>query len=80
MQAYSVYDREVGYCQGSPFITGMLLMQQVRGQSAAVTSVVMMMSLSHYCWLDCRATLQINTLGFSVQGYLSLVPKLSRVS
>jgi len=49
MKAYSVYDREVGYCQGSPFITGMLLMQQVRGQSAAVTSVVMMMSLSHYC-------------------------------
>ena len=49
MQAYSVYDREVGYCQGSPFITGMLLMQQVRSQSAAVTSVITMMSLSHYC-------------------------------
>ena len=27
LQAYSVYDREVGYCQGSPFITGLLLMQ-----------------------------------------------------
>ena len=27
LQAYSVYDREVGYCQGSPFIVGMLLMQ-----------------------------------------------------
>lgn len=27
VQAYSVFDREVGYCQGSPFITGLLLMQ-----------------------------------------------------
>lgn len=26
MQAYSVYDREVGYCQGSPFIAGVLLL------------------------------------------------------
>lgn len=30
MQAYSVYDREVGYCQGSPFIAGVLLLH-VRG-------------------------------------------------
>ncbi|XP_065916983.1 EVI5-like protein isoform X2 [Dysidea avara] len=29
LKAYSVYDREVGYCQGSPFIVGMLLMQQI---------------------------------------------------
>eukprot|EP00117_Sycon_ciliatum_P044767 scpid48288/ scgid32245/ TBC1 domain family member CG11727 len=27
MKAYSIYDREVGYCQGSPFIAGLLLMQ-----------------------------------------------------
>ena len=27
LKAYSVYDREVGYCQGSPFISGLLLMQ-----------------------------------------------------
>ena len=26
-QAYSVYDKEVGYCQGSAFIVGILLMQ-----------------------------------------------------
>ena len=26
VQAYSLHDREVGYCQGSPFIVGMLLM------------------------------------------------------
>ena len=29
-QAYSLVDREVGYCQGSAFIVGLLLMQ-VRG-------------------------------------------------
>lgn len=27
MKAYSLYDREVGYCQGSGFIVGLLLMQ-----------------------------------------------------
>ncbi|XP_065198293.1 EVI5-like protein [Sycon ciliatum] len=27
MKAYSLHDREVGYCQGSPFIVGLLLMQ-----------------------------------------------------
>ena len=26
-QAYSLHDREVGYCQGSGFIVGLLLMQ-----------------------------------------------------
>lgn len=26
-QAYSLVDREVGYCQGSAFIVGLLLMQ-----------------------------------------------------
>ncbi len=31
LKAYSVYDREVGYCQGSPFVAGLLLMQ-VRGR------------------------------------------------
>lgn len=27
MQAYSIYDREVGYCQGSCFVVGLLLME-----------------------------------------------------
>lgn len=27
MKAYSLHDREVGYCQGSGFIVGLLLMQ-----------------------------------------------------
>jgi hypothetical protein len=26
-QAYSLHDREVGYCQGSAFIVGLVLMQ-----------------------------------------------------
>ena len=38
VQAYSVYDREVGYCQGSPFITGLLLMQ-VRGVASVSTEI-----------------------------------------
>ena len=35
MKAYSIHDREVGYCQGSAFIVGLLLMQvcsQASGQ------------------------------------------------
>ena len=27
MKAYSLHDREVGYCQGTAFIVGLLLMQ-----------------------------------------------------
>ena len=34
-----MYDREVGYCQGSPFIVGMLLMQ-VRHCSPCVAQAV----------------------------------------
>ena len=29
MKAYSLHDREVGYCQGSAFIVGILLMQVI---------------------------------------------------
>lgn len=36
MKAYSVYDREVGYCQGSPFITGLLLMQMPEEEAFCV--------------------------------------------
>jgi hypothetical protein len=32
MKAYSLYDREVGYCQGSGFIVGLLLMQVLNFQ------------------------------------------------
>jgi len=41
LQAYSVYDREVGYCQGSPFIVGMLLMQ--------VSSCSLCVVYNNYC-------------------------------
>ena len=30
MKAYSIHDREVGYCQGTAFIVGLLLMQVCR--------------------------------------------------
>jgi len=36
MKAYSVHDREVGYCQGSAFIVGLLLMQMPEEESFCV--------------------------------------------
>ncbi|KAM7542311.1 hypothetical protein Aperf_G00000005615 [Anoplocephala perfoliata] len=36
MKAYSLYDREVGYCQGSAFIVGLLLMQMSEEEAFAV--------------------------------------------
>ena len=35
-QAYSLHDREVGYCQGSGFIVGLLLMQMPEEEAFAV--------------------------------------------
>ncbi|XP_074654316.1 ecotropic viral integration site 5 ortholog-like [Tubulanus polymorphus] len=35
MKAYSLYDREVGYCQGSGFIVGLLLMQMPEEEAFA---------------------------------------------
>ena len=39
MKAYSIHDREVGYCQGSAFIVGLLLMQ---GRASSMLA----------CWLN----------------------------
>jgi len=36
MKAYSVYDREVGYCQVSAFIVGLLLMQMPGPQAFTI--------------------------------------------
>jgi len=41
MKAYSIHDREVGYCQGSAFITGLLLMQMPEEESFAVLVKIM---------------------------------------
>ena len=46
MKAYSIHDREVGYCQGSAFIVGLLLMQ---GRASSMLS----------CWLN-RFRLYVN--------------------
>ena len=48
MKAYSIHDREVGYCQGSAFIVGLLLMQ---GRASSMPS----------CWLN-RFGLYVNKL------------------
>ena len=37
MKAYSIHDREVGYCQGSAFIVGLLLMQVRNKRSQKAT-------------------------------------------
>ncbi|KAL5966069.1 hypothetical protein TSMEX_006198 [Taenia solium] len=42
MKAYSLHDREVGYCQGSGFIAGLLLMQM--GEEEAFTVLVQLMN------------------------------------
>ncbi len=36
MKAYSVHDREVGYCQGPPFIVGLLLMHMPEEEAFAL--------------------------------------------
>ncbi|KAL5274814.1 EVI5L family protein [Megaselia abdita] len=41
MKAYSLYDREVGYCQGSGFIVGLLLMQMPEEEAFAVLVQIM---------------------------------------
>merc|ERR1719186_303499 len=41
MKAYSIHDREVGYCQGSAFIVGLLLMQMPEEESFAVLVRIM---------------------------------------
>jgi len=41
MKAYSIHDREVGYCQGSAFIVGLLLMQMPEEESFAVIVKIM---------------------------------------
>jgi len=41
MKAYSIHDREVGYCQGSAFIVGLLLMQMPEEDSFAVLVKIM---------------------------------------
>ena len=41
MKAYSIHDREVGYCQGTAFIVGLLLMQVCRiFQTQLVTKAI----------------------------------------
>ncbi|KAK3734172.1 hypothetical protein QZH41_017439, partial [Actinostola sp. cb2023] len=39
--AYSVYDKEVGYCQGSAFIVGILLMQMPEEEAFCVLVILM---------------------------------------
>lgn len=41
MKAYSLHDREVGYCQGSAFIVGLLLMQMPEEEAFAVLVRIM---------------------------------------
>jgi hypothetical protein len=45
MKAYSLHDREVGYCQGSAFIVGLLLMQMPEEEAFAVVVKLMQVRL-----------------------------------
>lgn len=46
MKAYSLHDREVGYCQGSAFIVGLLLMQMPEEEAFAVVVKLMQVSVT----------------------------------
>lgn len=46
-QAYSLHDREVGYCQGSGFIVGLLLMQ-VRKLAFYCIKFVVFLCIQHF--------------------------------
>lgn len=52
MKAYSLHDREVGYCQGSAFIVGLLLMQMPEEEAFAV--VVKLMQVRMMTSIDIR--------------------------
>ena len=68
MKAYSIHDREVGYCQGSAFIVGLLLMEVM---SPKKILIVMFMSI------DCRykvcCTLEPFVCVYIATGAFSLV-------
>lgn len=51
MKAYSLHDREVGYCQGSAFIVGLLLMQMPEEEAFAVLVKLMQVSPAKYICL-----------------------------
>lgn len=58
LQAYSLVDREVGYCQGSAFIVGLLLMQVI-----ILTTQTHWVNLLHQTdWQVCKAEEQIGAL------------------
>lgn len=49
-QAYSLHDREVGYCQGSGFIVGLLLMQVIKNNIKLVRLVKPV--ISYFSWMS----------------------------
>lgn len=51
MKAYSLHDREVGYCQGSGFIVGLLLMQ-------------VSYSLEHYAFFEEKVLVKVCSVRF----------------
>lgn len=51
MKAYSLHDREVGYCQGSAFIVGLLLMQMPEEEAFAVLVKLMQVSVTFLKWI-----------------------------
>ena len=52
MKAYSIHDREVGYCQGTAFIVGLLLMQvRFLEKWAMTTSLPFNKNFSDLLWI-----------------------------
>lgn len=49
IKAYSLYDPQVGYCQGLPFVVGCLLLHVRRRRQGKVMSCKGLTSLMHRC-------------------------------
>lgn len=74
-QAYSLVDREVGYCQGSAFIVGLLLMQVMLKYFMIYNELFFPLKVQHMMSeLCCHQSHEINTAGqFSCLLRLSII-------
>lgn len=64
-QAYSLVDREVGYCQGSAFIVGLLLMQVMLKYFMIYNELFFFLKVQHMMSeLCCNQSHEINTQFF----------------
>jgi len=74
MKAYSLHDREVGYCQGSAFIVGLLLMQMPEEEAFAVVVKLMQVGL---IWIGLIISSLTNKIDLFTNYFIVFNPGLS---